>query len=169
MTHDGMANHQGGGRPRLVTIEKNWTHFDGVDIAPNAPDVQRREMRRGFMAGAASALMLAVDAYFNADFVEEVRKLQAELGTYLTIANAKRRPAASADERMVNTAEDIVDTVKPVFAGAHPAIQGAALADLLAKFIAGHDPELREKVLELHIEGVRELVPHNDPRQPHGS
>jgi hypothetical protein len=34
-----------------------------------------------------------------------------------------------------------------------------ALADLVSLFIAGHAPELREPMLELHVETVRALVP----------
>lgn len=161
-----MDNHQDRDpdRPRFTTLEANWANFNAVDVAPDAPDVQRREMRRAFMAGAASSLMLAVDAHFFADFRAEVMKLQAELRTYLALANARRRPARSEDEQAVLTVENLVSTVKPVFAGLPPPVQGAALADLLAMWIAGHEPELREKLLELHIEGVRALVPHNDPR-----
>jgi hypothetical protein len=166
-----MDNHQDGGsdRPRFGTLEANWENFNAVDIAPAAPNVQRREMRRAFMAGGASALVLAVDAHVYGDFTAAMRNLQAELGTYLAIADAKRHPPRNTDEADAHTAENLVDTIKPAFAGLPPAVQGAALADLLAIWIAGHDPELREKVLEIHIEGVRALVPHNDPRQQHGS
>lgn len=76
----------------------------------------------------------------------------------------QHRRLAEIEAELVHTAENFVSTVKPVFAGLHPAVQGAALADLLAMWIAGHEPEVREKLLELHIEGVRALVPHNDPR-----
>ena len=50
----------------------------------------------------------------------------------------------------------------PLLAGHHPAIQGAALADLLATWLAGHDADLREAMLDAHIHIVRELVPINE-------
>jgi hypothetical protein len=51
--------------------------------------------------------------------------------------------------------------------GKHQLVQGAALADALATFIAGHivldDPEgtkqFREHLLALHIDAVRQLIP----------
>jgi hypothetical protein len=51
--------------------------------------------------------------------------------------------------------------------GKHQLVQGAALADALATFIAGHivldDPEetkkFREQLLTLHIAAVRQLIP----------
>jgi hypothetical protein len=50
----------------------------------------------------------------------------------------------------------------PLLAGHHPVIQGAALADLLATWLAGHDPEVREALLDAHVHIVRELVPINE-------
>jgi len=65
--------------------------------------------------------------------------------------------------------EALVEAVRPLFAGKRPGIQGAALADLLAMWLAGHvirdDPEaserLREQMLELHLRAVGALVPVN--------
>lgn len=42
----------------LSTMLGNWQHFERVDIAPEASDLQRHEMRRSFGAGAASVLLL---------------------------------------------------------------------------------------------------------------
>jgi len=56
----------------------------------------------------------------------------------------------------------IVETIRPLLAGKPPELQGAVLADLLAMFIAGHHPGLREEILTLHIAAVRELVPPNE-------
>ena len=52
--------------------------------------------------------------------------------------------------------------IKPVLAGQPPELQGAVLADLLSLFIAGHAPQLREEILALHIETVRQLVPASE-------
>jgi hemerythrin len=64
-------------------------------------------------------------------------------------------------------AQELVEAIKPILAGEAPHIQGAALADLLAMWLAGHvavgDPEasqaMRETLLTAHIEAVRDLVP----------
>ena len=65
--------------------------------------------------------------------------------------------------------EALVNAVRPLFAGKSAGVQGAALADLLAMWLAGHvireDSEasarLREQMLEAHLIAVRALVPVN--------
>jgi hypothetical protein len=56
----------------------------------------------------------------------------------------------------------VAQRIHPLLAGLPPQVQGAALADLLATWLAGHEPELREALLDLHIHTVRELVPINE-------
>jgi len=59
--------------------------------------------------------------------------------------------------------------VAPLLAGKEPQVQGAVLADLVARWIAGHfvpgsqwaTHRVRERFLNLHIETVRKLVPVN--------
>ena len=46
--------------------------------------------------------------------------------------------------------------------GKGPELQGAALCDLLAMFIAGHHPSLREFALNHFVNTVRALVPVNE-------
>lgn len=58
--------------------------------------------------------------------------------------------------------EAIVGSIRPSLAGQPAEVQGAVLADLLAMFIAGHHPALREEILALHIDGVRKLVAPNE-------
>jgi hypothetical protein len=67
----------------------------------------------------------------------------------------------SSAEPSARTALDIVERIRPLLAGYHPAEQGGALADLLAMWLAGHPHELREALLSHHVERVRELVPVN--------
>jgi len=65
----------------------------------------------------------------------------------------------------------LVKKMMPLLKGKPPEVQGAALADLLAMWLAGHldrsDPEgektalLREATLELHLMAVRALIPIN--------
>ena len=73
---------------------------------------------------------------------------------------------------MLNDVEQIqhmVEAIKPMLAGHPPDVQGAALADLLAIWLAGHYVEddkdatrkLRAELLAKHCVVVRELVTVN--------
>jgi hypothetical protein len=53
----------------------------------------------------------------------------------------------------------IVNQIRPLLANQPPDIQGGVLIELLATFIAGHHPLLRDELLTLHVNIVRELVP----------
>ena len=53
----------------------------------------------------------------------------------------------------------IVQTIKPHLAGLDPALQGAILCELLALWIAGHSPVIREDMLAMHVRAVDEMVP----------
>ena len=46
--------------------------------------------------------------------------------------------------------------------GRGPLIQGAALADVVSMYIAGHPPEARETVLALHLAAVKKLIPESE-------
>jgi hypothetical protein len=73
-----------------------------------------------------------------------------------------------ADEQACEAME-LVRAVCPLFEGRSPQVQGAALADLLATWLAGHvklgDPQatkvVRETMLALHIKAVRGLIDVN--------
>lgn len=64
----------------------------------------------------------------------------------------------------------LVDRIRPILAGHPPEIQGAAMADLLGIWLAGHiihgDPAetsaLRARLLATHIELVADLIPINE-------
>ncbi len=63
----------------------------------------------------------------------------------------------------------LVDDIKPHLAGKSAPVQGAALADLLAIWLAGHHVEgdevatsgLRNTLLSMHVETVLQLIPIN--------
>jgi hypothetical protein len=61
-----------------------------------------------------------------------------------------------------NVVENIVEQIKPLLAGQEPNVQGAVLADLLAMWLAGHAPQMREELFAFHVEQVRELVGVNE-------
>jgi hypothetical protein len=56
---------------------------------------------------------------------------------------------------------EVVDRIRPILGGHHPAVQGAVVADLVAIWLAGHQADLREVLLDNHIDTVRQLVPAN--------
>jgi hypothetical protein len=61
----------------------------------------------------------------------------------------------------------VVEEIKPHLANRHPAVQGAALANLLAIFLVGHriegdseaTHELRMQCIEMHMKAVAEYIP----------
>ena len=57
---------------------------------------------------------------------------------------------------------EMVNKIKKHMRGKGPELQGAVLCDLLAMFLAGHHPSLRDDVLEVHLHTVRALVPVNE-------
>jgi hypothetical protein len=69
----------------------------------------------------------------------------------------------------VEAALALTREIAPHLAGKPPQVQGAALADLLATWLAGHllpedrhaTDELRAALLERHLKAVRRLIPEN--------
>lgn len=81
--------------PSYNTIAENWAHFMMVDMAPDAPDVQRHEMKRAFYAGAASIMLLVVRAAVSEGLSRYEREatinaLRDELGAHIAQSRAKR-------------------------------------------------------------------------------
>jgi hypothetical protein len=70
---------------------------------------------------------------------------------------SKDRARKSATESMALTEE-----LSRVLAGHRSEVIGAALADVLSKWIAGHNPVIREPLLAIHISFVREHLPISD-------
>ena len=54
---------------------------------------------------------------------------------------------------------DLSKRIGRLLRGRGPMVQGATLADLLATFLAGHHPLLREGILDLHLDVVKDLIP----------
>lgn len=55
----------------------------------------------------------------------------------------------------------MIEQISPILAGHSPSVQGAVLADLQAMWAAGHPPQVRERLLEFHLEAVRKLIVPN--------
>jgi hypothetical protein len=67
-------------------------------------------------------------------------------------------------DTMARESQALANRIKPLLAGHSPLVQGAALAELVSLWLAGHyqfGPELSETILQQHIELVRELTPVN--------
>lgn len=57
----------------------------------------------------------------------------------------------------------IVEQIKPMLAGLHPAIQGAVIADLVAIWISGYQPEsVRQEILDHMVSTAQQMVPIYD-------
>jgi hypothetical protein len=72
------------------TIVAHWEHFESVDIPSNAPQIQRDAMRQAFYAGAASGLLLTVQAFKDDLPGAIVARLNAEISTWAAMIRARR-------------------------------------------------------------------------------
>jgi hypothetical protein len=59
----------------------------------------------------------------------------------------------------IRRAQGIVDKIRPMLADESPDVQGAALAQLLAIFIGGHAPPLRQFQRAMLLDTADRLVP----------
>ena len=69
--------------------------------------------------------------------------------------------AETSTHKAVELSQQIMHDIRKLLASHPPEIQGAAMADLLAIFIAGHHPDIRETIFTMHIDAVRRLIPVN--------
>jgi len=116
--------------------------------------MKRREPSIGSIY--ASLDKLETEGFVIASEGEATAERHGKRKLYFTITEAGAK-AIVADN--IRHQERLIARVKPVLAGNHPDIQGAVLAELLARFIAGTHPLLRETILTVHIDMVRKLVP----------
>ena len=69
----------------------------------------------------------------------------------------------------LETVRTLLNDISSLLAGKPPQVQGAVLADLLARWLAGHidldssskTDKLREEILREHLDVIRKLVPVN--------
>lgn len=66
------------------------------------------------------------------------------------------------ETNVVSKAEYIVSRIKPLLAGLGPEVQGMVIADLLATYLVGHHPALREEQLAMLVDCARALVAPNE-------
>lgn len=58
--------------------------------------------------------------------------------------------------------DELEEQIKAVIRGKGPMLQGAALADIVAMYFAGHHPMIREETIDLWITAMRGLVKVNE-------
>jgi hypothetical protein len=61
--------------------------------------------------------------------------------------------------------DELVDRIRLLLRGQGPDLQGAALADLVAMFFAGHHPAMREEMIGHWTDAMRGLIPINEALQ----
>ena len=79
---------------------------------------------------------------------------------------------SEAEQSQIDEVGTLVEQARLIFAGKPPEIQGAALADLLAIWIAGHHDRdgvhktvrLRERLLRHHLISVHKLIDYYNSR-----
>lgn len=64
-----------------------------------------------------------------------------------------------AFDALVRESGELVDAVKPLFAGHHPAAQSSALAELLAIWAAGHPEFAREGLIAKFVDAALRMIP----------
>ena len=61
-------------------------------------------------------------------------------------------------QQQQDEAYDLVNRIRPLLSSRDPAVQGAVLADLVARWLANQDPSSREAQLEKWLSMARDLV-----------
>ena len=78
----------------------------------------------------------------------------------------KPPPVVIDPNRMASQAMELSREIslklQPMLKGHPPELQGAVLADLLAIFLAGHAPQIREEILRVHLAQMRPLIAVNE-------
>lgn len=62
-------------------------------------------------------------------------------------------------QQQQDEAYDLVDRIRPLLGGRDPAVQGAVLANLVARWLANQDASTREASLAGWVRMARDLVP----------
>lgn len=72
----------------------------------------------------------------------------------------KRKTTWKVDDPFdLGDSDAIVAVIRPLLAGYHPAVQGAALAELMATWLAGFPDAMHDDLIAANINAARALVP----------
>jgi len=63
-----------------------------------------------------------------------------------------------SEEQAMREADRTTEAIMPLLKGKGPAVQGVILADLTARWLAGHAPDLREDLLEVQMHAIRSMI-----------
>ncbi len=58
----------------------------------------------------------------------------------------------------VRISDDLLDQIRPLLAGHSPPMQGILIVELLAIWLAGHHPSLRNGLLQLQLDTLPDLI-----------
>lgn len=77
----------------------------------------------------------------------------------MNIEWSSERLQMSAAEREAAEAkgDELIERIRPLLAGHHPAVQGYVVAELVATWIAGHHADVRDEIRAKQFELIREL------------
>lgn len=81
-----------------------------------------------------------------------------------TAAELARTMEAFEPREAMAIVDDLTVPMSEILHGKHPGLQGAALIDLLAMYVAGHHPDEREMVLGAIMNATRALVSMHSAR-----
>jgi len=63
-----------------------------------------------------------------------------------------------SEEQAMREADRTTEAIMPLLKGKGPAVQGVVLAELTARWLAGHAPDLREELLEVQVDAIRVMI-----------
>lgn len=61
-------------------------------------------------------------------------------------------------EEATRVSDELIEKIRPLLAGHPPALQGIVVVELLAIWLAGHDPVYRDTLLMLQLKTLPELI-----------
>ena len=81
------------------------------------------------------------------------------MGASVAFMQHRENPADGHEISKLARVQSLSNQIKPLLQGQGPEVQSVALADLVSLWLAGHPQEVREAVLALWLDTVRQLVP----------
>ena len=73
-------------------------------------------------------------------------------------------PSRDGRKEWFGPVDELEGRIRDLLIGQHPAFQGAVLACLLARWLAGHHAEVRDELLAIHLRSVAKLIPLYEPK-----
>jgi len=64
-----------------------------------------------------------------------------------------------SEKKAMREADRTTEAIMPLLRGKGPAVQGVILAELTARWLAGHAPDLRDELIEAQVHFIRKMIP----------